>query len=92
MSLLNDQCPLTKQIDNIDETIKELNERLGEFCKTNKVFCFSERKLIKLGKSPKFKIFSFRKTSSETEHNELTSRKCRAQKPTARARGDEEIG
>lgn len=30
MSFLDDKCPINKQIDNIDETIKELNERIGE--------------------------------------------------------------
>lgn len=29
MALLNDKCPITKQIENIDETISELNGRLG---------------------------------------------------------------
>lgn len=26
---LSDKCPISKQIDNMDETIKELNERIG---------------------------------------------------------------
>lgn len=30
MSFLDDKCPVNKQIDNIDETIKELNERIGK--------------------------------------------------------------
>lgn len=30
--LLNDKsCPITKQIDNIDDTLKELNFRIGKF-------------------------------------------------------------
>lgn len=28
---LSDKCPITKQIDNMDETIKELNSRIGKF-------------------------------------------------------------
>lgn len=28
---LNENCPITKQIDNIDDTIKELNLRIGKF-------------------------------------------------------------
>lgn len=27
---LKDSCPITKQIDNMDETIKELHERIGK--------------------------------------------------------------
>lgn len=27
---LNDKCPISKQIDNMGETIKELNDRIGE--------------------------------------------------------------
>lgn len=27
---LKDKCPISKQIDNMDETIKELNDRIGE--------------------------------------------------------------
>lgn len=32
---LSDKCPITKQIDNIDDTIKELNERIGELSHEN---------------------------------------------------------
>lgn len=28
---LTDNCTITKQIDNMDETIKELNERIGKY-------------------------------------------------------------
>lgn len=27
---LKDKCPVSKQIDNMDDTIKELNSRIGE--------------------------------------------------------------
>jgi translation elongation factor EF-G len=27
---LSDKCPITTQIDNIDDTIAELNQRIGE--------------------------------------------------------------
>lgn len=38
---LNDKCPITKQIDNMDETIKELNERIGKL-----IYNGAESKLI----------------------------------------------
>jgi hypothetical protein len=31
MNVFSDNCPITSKIDSIDETIKELNERIGKF-------------------------------------------------------------
>ena len=45
------KCPLNKQIDNIDDTIKELNERIGKIAKKTGlsyiISCFDSEKLQK---------------------------------------------
>lgn len=52
MSFLDEkECPVNKQIDNIDDTIKELNERIGEIIQKtgfiNSRFSFNSEKLQK---------------------------------------------
>lgn len=80
MSLLNDNCPITKQIDNIDETIKELNSRLG------KLFWLEEdggeqvKKIINLRKTRE-KAGGIKSTSwkfGKESHNTRTSRDKKA--------------